>query len=60
MHFERIAGNRRPIGLTSLIDVVFILLFFFMLTTSFVRTESMELTFPRSAEVKEKVAAAGG
>ncbi len=60
LHFERIAGNRRPIGLTSLIDVVFILLFFFMLTTSFVRTESMELTFPRSAEVKEKVAAAGG
>lgn len=59
MNFDRIAGNRRPVGLTSLIDVVFILLFFFMLTTSFVRTESMELSFPRTAEVKEKVAAGG-
>lgn len=59
MEFERSAANRRPIGLTSLIDVVFILLFFFMLTTSFVRTESMELSFPRSTEVKEKVAAGG-
>lgn len=59
MQFERSAGNRRQIGMTSLIDVVFILLFFFMLTTSFVRTESMELSFPKSGEVKQKAAAGG-
>lgn len=59
MEFERTTGNRRPIGLTSLIDVVFILLFFFMLTTSFVRTESMEISFPTVGEVQEQTAQGG-
>lgn len=58
MQFERSTGKIRQISLTSLIDVVFLLLFFFMLTTSFVRTESMELSFPSAGEVKD--AAAGG
>ena len=34
--------------MTSMIDVMFILLFFFMLSTSFVRSESMELSLPSS------------
>lgn len=40
--------HRRPRGmmLTPLIDVVFLLLIFFMISTSFVKTESMELSLP--------------
>ncbi len=41
--------QRRPVRelpLTAMIDVVFILIFFFMLTTSFMRIESMELMLP--------------
>jgi len=44
-----IAGTRRrrpTIGLTPLIDVVFILLVFFMLATSFVDWRSIALTVP--------------
>lgn len=36
----------RELPLTAMIDVVFILIFFFMLTTSFARIESMELMLP--------------
>jgi biopolymer transport protein ExbD len=46
MYFERQIRRTRPIPLTSLIDVMFFLLLFFMLSTSFVRTESLELTLP--------------
>lgn len=60
MQFERSTGKIRQISLTSLIDVVFLLLFFFMLTTSFVRSESMELSFPAAREVKPKGGVAGG
>lgn len=59
MHFERNTEKIRQISLTSLIDIVFLLLFFFMLTTSFVRTESMELSFPGAGEVNKKVAEGG-
>ena len=50
MQFER--TKRRGIvamNLTPLIDVLFILIIFFMLTTSFMRIESMELILPSAA-----------
>ncbi|WP_168927439.1 ExbD/TolR family protein [Nitrincola alkalilacustris] len=42
--------RRRQISLTPLIDVVFILLLFFMLTSSFVQWRSMELHVSASAK----------
>lgn len=39
-------GQMRSIPLTPLIDVTFILIIFFMLTTSFMRIESLELILP--------------
>ena len=33
--------RRKPVGLTSLIDVIFLLLLFFMLTSSFTRYQAM-------------------
>lgn len=49
----------RGILLTPLIDVTFILIIFFMLTTSFMRVESMELILPsaggKAAEKQEVV-----
>src|SRR5690606_11646316 len=38
--------RRRTLGLTALIDVVFILLMFFMLTSSFTREKQFDLTAP--------------
>jgi biopolymer transport protein ExbD len=40
MRHDRPLG-RRPVGLTSLIDVIFLLLLFFMLATSFSRYQAM-------------------
>ncbi|MDX2073407.1 MAG: biopolymer transporter ExbD [Alphaproteobacteria bacterium] len=49
----------RGLPLTPLIDVVFILIIFFMLTTSFMRVESLELILPskggKAAERQEVV-----
>lgn len=49
----------RGLPLTPLIDVVFILIIFFMLTTSFMRIESLELILPskggKAAEKQEVV-----
>ena len=56
--FER---QRRPIqeiNLTALIDIVFHLMVFVMLTTTFVVSESMELSLP-SAHAKTPAAPAG-
>lgn len=53
MQFERTTKKPRQIGLTPLIDVVFLLIIFFMLSTSFIKTESMELSFPSGQEVKD-------
>ncbi len=50
IEFER--PRRRKIidlNLTPLIDVLFILIIFFMLTTSFMRVESLELILPSAA-----------
>ncbi len=46
MYFERQVRKTRPVSLVSLIDIMFFLLLFFMLSTSFVRNESLELSLP--------------
>ncbi len=46
MEFERRERFARHIDLTALVDVVFHLMVFFMLTTTFVISESMELSLP--------------
>jgi biopolymer transport protein ExbD len=47
MHFERTPRRTiRALQLTPLIDVMFILIIFFMLTSSFMRVESLELMLP--------------
>lgn len=47
MDFERTKTRKSGMmNLTPLIDVLFILIIFFMLTTSFMRVESMELILP--------------
>lgn len=48
MQFERRERTARAIPLTPLIDVVFLLIVFFMLSTSFVMSESLELSLPKS------------
>lgn len=47
MEFERVSRRKiANLNLTPLIDVLFILIIFFMLTTSFMKLESMELILP--------------
>jgi biopolymer transport protein ExbD len=50
IEFERTSRRRLgELNLTPLIDILFILIIFFMLTTSFMRVESMELVLPSAA-----------
>lgn len=44
MRIEALGRRRRPISLTSLIDVIFLLLLFFMLSSTFTRFASVEVT----------------
>jgi len=60
MDFYRRPRNVRAINLTPLIDVVFQLIVFFMVSTSFVMSESMELSLPSSSKAKEKIAQKDG
>ena len=46
MRLDLPRGRRATIGLTPLIDVVFILLLFFMLTTRFGQPQAMSLSVP--------------
>ena len=48
--FDAEERPREGIGIAPLIDVVFLLLIFFMLATSFAENESIELGLPGSAE----------
>lgn len=48
IEFTSKRSSMRELPLAALIDVVFILIFFFMLTTSFIQIESMELLLPAS------------
>jgi len=50
IEIERLPRKAKTIPLISLIDVVFQLLIYFMLTTSFTRSESLELALPGSAK----------
>ena len=58
---DSLSGNARrarPISLTALIDVVFILLMFFMLTSSFSQWQMLDLLVPTSNEQTEQDAPA--
>lgn len=55
MKFARPRSEEPQIGLTPLIDVVFLLLIFFMVTTSFVREAGLDVTLPE-AEAGEQSA----
>ena len=46
MEIERSVRRSNAVNLTPLIDIVFLLIVFFMLSTSFVVSESMELSLP--------------
>lgn len=54
MEFERSTRRSLNLPLTPLIDVVFILIIFFMLTTSFMRIESLELMLPSVGKADDK------
>ncbi len=56
LDFGRSSRRPRELQLTPLIDVAFILIIFFMLTTSFMKIESMELLLPSSAAAVQKAA----
>lgn len=49
MHIEREARKARQVPLTPLIDVVFLLLVFFMVSSTFTKTESLELNLPQAS-----------
>lgn len=46
MDFERDSRRAREVNLTPLVDIILMLVIFFMLSTSFVESESMELSLP--------------
>lgn len=53
MDFQRsVRRSKKNLPLTALIDVMFILIIFFMLTTSFMKIESLELMLPSSGSKK--------
>lgn len=58
MDFIRESRRSRELNLTPLVDIVLMLVIFFMLSTSFVVSESMELTLP-SGKPSGKASAAG-
>ena len=49
MQIERESRKTRQVPLTPLIDVVFLLLVFFMVSSTFVRSESLELMLPQAS-----------
>lgn len=53
MNFRKRTGEELTIDLTSLIDVVFILLLFFMVSTTFERPASMKITLPEASAEAE-------
>jgi biopolymer transport protein ExbD len=51
MRIDAAAGRRRrPISVTSLIDVIFLLLLFFMLTSTFAKFAEVEITGGRAGQ----------
>ena len=56
MNFRPSASKDVDVNLTPLIDVVFLLLIFFMVSTTFVKESKIDLTLPQSSnEVIEEV-----
>jgi biopolymer transport protein ExbD len=49
MHFRRQSKNNDEINLTPLIDVVFLLLIFFMVSTSFTKETHLKVDLPQAA-----------
>ena len=54
MEFEGLQHNRKVPSLTPLIDIVFLLLVFFMLTAHFVKDEVLDISLP-DAESAQKL-----
>lgn len=52
MKFARRRSEEPQIGLTPLIDVVFLLLIFFMVTTSFVHESGLAVTLPQGGNTE--------
>ena len=48
MKFRRRARSEASIDLTALIDVVFLLLIFFMVSTTFIRESQLEISLPEA------------
>ena len=46
MDFDRSSRRQREPNLTALVDIILMLVIFFMLSTSFIISESMELSLP--------------
>lgn len=57
IEFERTRRRMQEINLTPLIDIVFHLMVFVMLTTTFVVSESMELSLPSGKQASQAVTA---
>lgn len=55
LEFERTRKTPLELPLTAMIDVVFILIIFFMLTTSFMKMESMEVNLPTATVNAKKI-----
>lgn len=58
MQFERQRRATHAINLTPLIDVIFQLIVYLMVTTSFIEINSIELSLPNHAQEQEQVIAA--
>ncbi|MEH6605816.1 MAG: biopolymer transporter ExbD [Pseudomonadales bacterium] len=58
MKFRRERRNLAEINLTSLIDVVFLLLIFFMVTTTFTRESNLTIELPEASGEKKTESAA--
>ena len=49
MEFKGLTKSHRAINLTPLIDIVFLLLVFFMLTAHFVKDQSLDIVLPEAS-----------
>lgn len=57
MKFKRQTGKEVAVDLTPLIDVVFLLLIFFMVSTTFTKESHLEITLPESSGEPAKTTA---
>lgn len=54
MKFKRQSREELPINVTSLIDVVFLLLIFFMVSTTFTKESHLEVDLPKAEVLRER------